>query len=85
LPKRPLPHAAERIERIRGDGRGSRALRHALLKEIARNVAFDAYAWLLTDPETEVGCDPVADVPCMPQLPKLIGSNTRQRRIAGLQ
>jgi len=64
--------AAERIERVHGDDPGSRALRRALLKEISRNVRFDAYAWLLTDPETEVGCDPVADVPCMPQLPKLI-------------
>ncbi len=43
-----------------------------MLDEIRSHVGFDAYAWLLTDPETEVGCDPVADVPCMPQLPKLI-------------
>jgi DNA-binding NarL/FixJ family response regulator len=72
LPERSLPRATERIERIRGEGRGNRALRQGLLEEISRNVGFDAYAWLLTDPETEVGCDPVADVPCMPQLPKLI-------------
>jgi DNA-binding NarL/FixJ family response regulator len=63
---------AARIARVRGDGRSSRALRQALLEEISRNLCFDAYAWLLTDPETEVGCDPVADVPCMAQLPKLI-------------
>jgi DNA-binding NarL/FixJ family response regulator len=67
-----LQRAAERIERIARDGRGSRALRHALLEELGRSVSFDAYAWLLTDPETEVGCDPVAEVPCMPQLPRLI-------------
>ena len=60
------------MERVHGDGGNSRALRRALLEEISRAVAFDAYAWLLTDPDTEVGCDPVADVPCMPQLPKLI-------------
>ena len=64
--------AAERIDRVRVDGAGSRALRRALLNEISSNVRFDAYAWLLTDPETEVGCDPVADVPCMSQLPELI-------------
>lgn len=40
--------------------------------EIGRNVSFESYAWLLCDPETEVGCDPVADVPCMAELPKLI-------------
>ena len=35
-------------------------------------VDFDAYAWLLTDPETEVGSAPLADVPCLPELPRLI-------------
>ena len=35
-------------------------------------VKFDAYAWLLTDPQTEVGCAPLADVPCLPELPTLI-------------
>lgn len=34
--------------------------------------AFDAYSWLLTDPETEVGSAPLADVPCLPELPRLI-------------
>ena len=67
-----MQRRAERIERVRGDGLSSRGLRRALLEEIGCNVSFDAYAWLLTDPETEVGCDPVADVPCMPQLPRLI-------------
>jgi DNA-binding CsgD family transcriptional regulator len=43
-----------------------------MLEEIARKVAFDAYAWLLTDPQTEVGSDPLADVPCLPELPRLI-------------
>lgn len=33
---------------------------------------FDAYAWLLTDPETEVGSDPLADVPWLPELPRQI-------------
>jgi DNA-binding CsgD family transcriptional regulator len=47
-------------------------MRAAMLEEIGRNVAFDAYVWLLTDPETEVGSDPLADVPCLPELPKLI-------------
>src|SRR5579859_3847443 len=50
----------------------ARLLRHALLDEIRRVVTFDAYAWLLTDPETEVGCAPIADVPCLPELPRLI-------------
>ncbi len=43
-----------------------------LLDEIGRVVGFDAYAWLLTDPETSVGSSPLADVPCLPELPRLI-------------
>jgi len=35
-------------------------------------VRFDAFAWLLTDPETEVGTAPIADVPDLPRLPRLI-------------
>lgn len=35
-------------------------------------VPFHAYSWLLTDPETEVGSAPLADVPCLPELPRLI-------------
>src|SRR5258708_27287863 len=49
-----------------------RSLRVAILDEIRRVVAFDAFVWLLTDPQTEVGCSPVADVPCLPELPRLI-------------
>ena len=47
-------------------------LRLALLDEIRRAVSFEAYAWLLTDPETEVGCAPLADVPWLPELPRQI-------------
>jgi DNA-binding CsgD family transcriptional regulator len=67
-----LQRVAERIERVAADCSGSRDLRTALLGEISRKVSFDDYAWLICDPETEVGCDPVADVPCLPELPKLI-------------
>lgn len=63
---------AGRIERLARQFSDGRTLRRALLEEIGRNVSFDAYAWLLCDPETEVGCDPVADVPCLAELPKLI-------------
>ncbi len=47
-------------------------MRVALIEEIRRAVGFDAYAWLLADPETEVGCAPLAVVPCLPELPDLI-------------
>jgi DNA-binding NarL/FixJ family response regulator len=64
--------AGERIARICGTHDDARALRLAVLDEIRRSVGFDAYAWLLTDPETEVGGAPLADVPCLPELPRLI-------------
>ena len=35
-------------------------------------MSFDAYAWVLTDPETAVGSSPLADVPFLPELPHLI-------------
>jgi len=49
-------------------------LRQHLLDEIRQVVGFDAYAWLLTDPETSVGSAPLADVPppLLPELPRLI-------------
>ena len=47
-------------------------MRRRLLDEIRGVVPFDYYAWLLTDPETSVGSAPLADVPCLPDLPRLI-------------
>jgi hypothetical protein len=64
--------AVERVARVCGAYDDARSLRLAVLSEIRRTVSFDAYAWLLTDPETEVGCAPLADVPCLPELPRLI-------------
>ena len=50
----------------------ARTLRLALIDEIRRAAAFEAYAWLLTDPETEVGGAPLADVPWLAELPRQI-------------
>lgn len=50
----------------------ARDLRLSLLEELRRVVPFDAFAWLLTDPDSEVGAAPIADVPCLPELPRLI-------------
>ena len=62
----------ERVLRICESAVDARNLRLDALAEIRRVVAFDAYAWLLTDPETWVGSSPLADVPCLPELPTLI-------------
>jgi DNA-binding CsgD family transcriptional regulator len=62
----------ERVRRICERADEARGLRLGLLEEIRRVVGFDAYAFLLTDPETSVGSLPLADVPCVRELPRLI-------------
>ncbi len=64
--------ARETIGRLCASGAGPRALRLEALAVIRPVVGFDAYAWLVTDPETTVGSSPLADVPCLPRLPELI-------------
>jgi DNA-binding CsgD family transcriptional regulator len=66
----------ERLIRVCESVAGADAvsLRRELLQEIRGAVRFDAYAWVLTDPETSVGVAPLADVPSAlrPELPRLI-------------
>jgi DNA-binding CsgD family transcriptional regulator len=64
--------ARQSITRICRSDADARALRLEVLAVIRRVVGFDAYAWLVTDPETSVGSSPLADVPCLPVLPQLI-------------
>ena len=47
-------------------------MRLQLIDELRRAIGFDAYAFLLTDPVTRVGTSPLADVPMLEQLPRLI-------------
>lgn len=64
--------ARDQILRLcRGDAT-TRVLRLEVLAVLRRVIGFDAYVWLVTDPETSVGCAPLADVPCLPELPRLI-------------
>ena len=49
-----------------------RALRRDVLERVRRTVPFDAFAWLLTDPDTTVGTSPLAEVPCLDRLPRLV-------------
>ncbi|MGB9377238.1 MAG: helix-turn-helix transcriptional regulator [Mycobacteriales bacterium] len=64
--------SGRRIRKICEAAIDARALRLAILEELAKVVGFDAYAWPLTDPQTEIGSAPLADVPCLPELPQLI-------------
>ena len=67
-------HARERIESICREPANAVALRTWLLDVMREAVGFDSYVWLLTDPVTCVGAAPLADVPCLPELPGLIRS-----------
>jgi DNA-binding CsgD family transcriptional regulator len=64
--------ARARIERACTAALDDHVLRLEILAQLQRAVGYDAYAWPLTDPVTAVGQAPLADVPCLPELPELI-------------
>ena len=64
--------AEVRIGRLCDAHSDARELRIAVLNELRAAVPFDAYVWMMTDPDTHVGSSPLADVPCLPELPTLI-------------
>ncbi|MEU3483456.1 LuxR C-terminal-related transcriptional regulator [Streptomyces sp. NPDC033754] len=70
----PAAHARsrERALRICATGGDAHALRVRLLREFRALLGAEAFAFLLTDPVTAVGCAPVARVPVLPELPRLI-------------
>jgi DNA-binding CsgD family transcriptional regulator len=61
-----------RIERACEQETDARNLRERILDGLRRVMRVDAYAFVMTDPESEVGVDPLAEVPCLPELPTLI-------------
>ena len=64
--------ARARIEAICAESHDDRSLRLHVLEVLGQVIGFDAYVWLLTDPVTAVGVAPLADVPCLSELPALI-------------
>ncbi len=48
-----------------------------MLAELRGAIGFDYYVWVLTDPATCVGVSPLAEVPRMQDLPRLIGLKYR--------
>jgi DNA-binding CsgD family transcriptional regulator len=64
--------ARARIEAICTEFHDDRSLRLQVLAVLREVIDFDAYVWLLTDPVTAVGVAPLAEVPCLPELPALI-------------
>ena len=53
-------------------GLPGRRLRLAVVEQLRQTMRFDAFVWVLTDPLTSVGVDPVADVPGVTDLPRTI-------------
>ncbi|MDR2984456.1 MAG: LuxR C-terminal-related transcriptional regulator [Nocardiopsaceae bacterium] len=66
--------ATERIAELAEAGLADREFRRAVLDVLHEVVGFGSYVWLLTDPVSEVGSAPLADVPCLPELPGLVKS-----------
>jgi len=64
--------ALERVVALGAAGLEDRDLRRRVLAVLGEVIGFDAYVWLLTDPVTAVGAAPLAQVPCMTELPALI-------------
>jgi DNA-binding NarL/FixJ family response regulator len=64
--------ARGRVEALCAELLDARTLRLQVLAVLREVIGFDAYVWLLTDPVTAVGVAPLADVPCLPELPALI-------------
>lgn len=60
------------LEHVTSLSTDDRHLRLQILDLIRGVVPFDNYAFLLTDPQTSVGCSPVAEVPDLSTLPGLI-------------
>lgn len=60
------------ILRLCHGGLPGRALRVRVIEELRRVLRFNGYVWVLTDPATSVGIDPVADVPGVTELARTI-------------
>lgn len=74
---RPLERLSRVAAREHGD---DRVFRLALIDQLARELPFAAFAWLLTDPATAVGASPLADLGGLvglDALPVLIGLKYR--------
>ncbi len=54
------------------DAPDDRVLRRRMLGVIGRAVPYDSFAFVTTDPVTAVGCSPLAEVPDLDELPRLI-------------
>lgn len=64
--------AQEALDRLGARQTDSRAFRGQALDRLRQVVSFDWYAWVLTDPSTTVGVDPLAHLPDLTVLPTVV-------------
>lgn len=64
-----LTRSREHIERLCRTAADETVFRVAVLDELRHVIGFDAHVWIMTDPVTCVGSAPLAEVPCLPELP----------------
>lgn len=63
---------AQQVAELAASDLAARPLRAAMLDRLRPVVPFDAYVFVLTDPRTSVGSDPLAEVPLLDRLPQVI-------------
>ncbi|MGZ5404587.1 MAG: helix-turn-helix transcriptional regulator [Nocardioides sp.] len=68
---------ADTIERLARTAGDSRELRARVVEHVRRTVPFDWFVFVLTDPATTVGVDPLAEAPPGVALPQLISAKYR--------
>lgn len=64
--------ARDGVRRLCAAEGGERELRAAVLRLIRSVVPFDTYVWLGTDPVTAVGASPLAEIPVLADLPRVV-------------
>jgi len=67
-----LTRAREHIENLCRTAADETTFRVDVLDELHQVIDFDAHVWILTDPHSCVGSAPLAEVPCLPELPATI-------------
>jgi len=60
------------VERLCAGARDLRVFRADVLQVLGRVVDFDFHVWVLTDPATGVGMDPLAVAPDLDRVPEII-------------
>ena len=69
------------VTAVATDQPDDRALRRGVVEALGRFVPFGPFAFLVTDPETAVGVSPLAEVPDLSVLPRLIRAKYLSRTL----